>query len=90
MELALELITDICMDIGMAILLVSLIRRGGAWVPGARLLSATVGLGFVFGTIAAGMRGINAFVIPDALGFILSYSAFLFTFPGKKAEGSGK
>ena len=90
MELALELITDICMDIGMAILLASLIRRGGARVPGARLLSATVGLGFVFGTIAAGMRGVNAFVIPDALGFILSYSAFLFTFPEKKTEGSGK
>ena len=90
MELALELITDICMDIGMAILWVSLIRRGGARVPGARLLSATVALGFVFGTVAAGMRGVNAFVIPDALGFILSYSAFLFTFPGKKAEGSGK
>ena len=85
MELALELITDICIDIGMAILLFTLIRKSGN-----RILSATVGLGFVFGTIAAGMRGINAFVIPDALGFILSYSAFLFTFPGKKSEGSGK
>lgn len=90
MELALELITDICIDIGMAILLFTLIRKSGKRIPGARLLSATVGLGFVFGTIAAGMRGINAFVIPDALGFILSYSAFLFTFPGKKPEGSGK
>ena len=88
MELALELITDICIDIGMAILLFTLIRKSGKRIPGARLLSATVGL--VFGTIAAGMRGINAFVIPDALGFILSYSAFLFTFPGKKSEGSGK
>ncbi|HBF14189.1 MAG TPA: hypothetical protein DDW30_00610 [Clostridiales bacterium] len=90
MKLALELITDICLNIAMATLLVGLIRRRGERIPCARLLSATVGLGFVFGTVAAGMRGINAFVIPDALGFILSYSAFLFTFPGKKAEGKNK
>mgnify|MGYP006886765848 FL=1 len=90
MEITLELIADICVDIAMAILLWNLISKKGKLIPCARLLSATFGIGFIIGTIAAGIRGINAFIIPDALGFILSYTAFLFTFPGRKSEADGK
>ena len=68
----------------------NLISKKGKRIPCARLLSATFGIGFIIGTVAAGIRGINAFIIPDALGFILSYTAFLFTFPGRKSEADGK
>lgn len=90
MEITLELIADIFVDIAMAILLWNLISKKGKRIPCARLLSATFGIGFIIGTVAAGIRGINAFIIPDALGFILSYTAFLFTFPGRKSEADGK
>lgn len=90
MEITLELIADICVDIAMAILLWNLISKKGKRIPCARLLSATFGIGFVIGTVAAGIRGINALIVPDALGFILSYTAFLFTFPGRKSEADGK
>ena len=90
MEITLELIADICVDIAMAILLWNLISKKGKRMRCARLLSATFGIGFIIGTVAAGIRGINAFIIPDALGFILSYTAFLFTFPGRKSEADGK
>ncbi len=90
MEITLELIADICVDIAMAILLWNLISKKGKRIPCARLLSETFGIGFIIGTVAAGIRGINAFIIPDALGFILSYTAFLFTFPGRKSEADGK
>lgn len=90
MEVTLELIADICIDIGMAVLLWNLISKKGKRIPCARIISATFGVGFIIGTVAAGIRGINAFIIPDALGFVLSYTAFLFTFPGRKSEADGK
>lgn len=90
MEITLELIADICVNIAMAILLWNLISKKEKRIPCARLLSATFGIGVIIGTVAAGIRGINAFIIPDALGFILSYTAFLFTFPGRKSEADGK
>ncbi len=90
MEVTLELIADICIDIAMAILLRNLIRKNGKPVPAARLISATFGIGFIAGTISAGIRGMSAFIIPDALGFILSYTAFLLTFPERKSEADSK
>ena len=90
MEIALELIADICVDIGMAIFLWNLIRKNGKRIPCARLISTTFGVGFVIGTVAAGIRGMSVFIIPDALGFLLSYTAFLFTFPGRKSEADGR
>lgn len=90
MEIILEFAADICIVIGMAILLRNLISKQGKRIPGARLISATFGIGFIIGTVAAGIRGINIFIIPDALGFIISYTAFLFTFPKKQSEADGK
>lgn len=90
MNVTLELIADICVDLAMAILLWKLIAKGGKPIPGSRLIAATFGIGFVAGTIAAGLRGAVPLVILDALGFMLSYTAFLFTFPGRKSEGGSK
>ena len=90
MNIALELIADICVDLAMAILLWNLISKGTKPIPGSRLIAATFGVGFVMGTISAGLRGALPLVVPDALGFMLSYTAFLFTFPGRKSEGDNK
>ena len=90
MNVTLELIADICVDLAMAVLLWNLISKGGKPIPGSRLIAATFGIGFVMGTIAAGLRGAVPLVIPDALGFMLSYTAFLFTVPERKSEGDSK
>ena len=90
MNIALELIADICVDLAMAILLWNLISKGGKPIPGSRLIAATFGVGFVIGTISAGLRGALPLVFPDALGFMLSYTAFLFTFPDRKSGGDDK
>ena len=90
MNIALELIADICVDLAMAILLWKLISKSGKPIPGSRIIAATFGIGFVMGTISAGLRGALPLVVPDALGFMLSYTAFLFTFPGRKSEGDNK
>ena len=83
-------IADIFIDIGLAIFLLNLINKKGERILCARLISVTFGIGFVIGTVSAGIRGINVFVIPDVLGFILSYTAFLFTFPEIKSEVDDK
>lgn len=85
-ELILEMAGDICLDIAMAILLWNLICKSRRCIPGARLIAIAFGIGFAIGTVESGLRGLNVFIIPDALGFILSYTAFLFTFPGRKPE----
>lgn len=90
MDYALELIVDICIDLAMAILLWNLISKRGKHILCSRLISATFGIGFIIGTISAGLRGIVVLAVPDALGFMLSYTAFLFTISGRKREADNK
>ena len=73
MEITSELLTDICVGIGIAIFLWNLINRKENRIPCIHRISAVFGSGFVIGLIGAGIRGINAFMVPGALGFILSY-----------------
>lgn len=86
MKVILELAADVCLDIAMVILLLNVIRNNGTPMPSARLIAATFAVGFAISTIASGVRGMSAFIIPDVLGFHLAYTAFLFTFPGRQAE----
>ena len=86
MEFTLELILYICFDIAAAILLFGIARDGKGSIPCGRLVAGMFGLGFVFATIASGVRGISVFLIPDIIGFVLSYSAFIFTFPIRTEE----
>ena len=86
MKIILELAADICLDISTVILLWNVIRKNGTPIPAARLVAATFAVGFALSTIASGVRGISAFIIPDVLGFHLAYTAFLFTFPGRQME----
>ena len=86
MEFVLELILYICLDIAAAILLYGIARRGNRSVPCGRLIAGMFGLGFVFATIASGVRGMSVFLVPDIIGFVLSYSAFIFTFPTRTEE----
>lgn len=90
MNITLELIADICVDLAMAVLLWNLISKSGKPIPGSRIIAATFGIGFAIGTISAGLRGAVPMVIPDVLGFMLSYTAFVFTFSGRKSEGNNK
>ncbi len=86
METFLEMAADICLDIAVAALLLNVIRGGERQMPGARLTAAVFAVGFVLGTVSSGLRGINLYIVPDVLGFVLSYTAFVFTFPRKKSE----
>lgn len=90
MSSTLELIADICVDLAIAVLLWNLISKDGKPISGSRLIAATFSIGFVVGTISAWLRGAVPSVIPDALSFMLSYTAFLFTFPRRKSEGDNK
>ncbi len=83
------LLADICVGIGMAIFLWNLINRKENRLPCVRRISAVFGSGFVIGMISAGIRGINAFMVLGALGLILSYTAFLFTFVERRSEADG-
>ncbi|MDY4230858.1 MAG: hypothetical protein SOX74_02095 [Candidatus Faecousia sp.] len=53
-------------------------------------MALTMGVGFVLGVVARCIDGVNLLLIPDALGAMLSYTAVLMSFPGKKAEEACK
>lgn len=89
MELTLELIADVCIDLGMAIFLWNLVAKKGQNVPFPRLISATFTVGFIMGTIAAAISGSVAFVVLDVIGFILSGAALLFCLFGR-SEANNK
>ena len=90
MNITLELVADICVDLAMAVLLWNLISKDAKPISGSRLIAVTFSIGFVVGTISAGLRGSIPLVISDALGFMLSYTAFIFTFSGRKSEDDRK
>lgn len=88
MELVFELITAALFDLSMLLLVLRLAAGKGHTNQGFyRFLSATFGVGFLM-SIAANRiaNGSIADLVLLMLGFMLSYTAFVFTFPITKKE----
>lgn len=81
MALTLEIFTEIMFDAAMLIFVLRLARHIGQKVPGAEFTSVLTGIGFILYGIAKYVSGGSyAVYILSLLGFMLSYTAFIFTF----------
>lgn len=81
MALTLEIFTEIMFDAAMLIFVLQLSRHIGQKVPGAEFTSVLTGIGFILYGIAKCVSGGSyAVYILSLLGFMLSYTAFIFTF----------
>lgn len=81
MALTLEIFTEIMFDAAMLIFVLQLARHIGQKVPGAGFMSVLTGIGFILYGIAKCVSGGSyAVYILSLLGFMLSYTAFIFTF----------
>ncbi len=88
--LILESLMLIFLDAAMLMLVVQLARLArtdGKNLPHARLISAAMGVGFLLGTLLQVLNDNTLLVYLNALGFMLSYTAFLFSVWQKKPEG---
>lgn len=90
MELLFEVLMSVMLDAAMIVLVVQLIKMPAEKRKNYRLLSGTFAAGFVFGIAAKCLFCKNNFVaILFAVGFILAYTAFVFTFPEKRRQHEG-
>ena len=81
MALTLEIFTEIMFDAAMLIFVLQLARHIGQKVPGAGFTSVLTCIGFILYGIAKCVSGGSyAVYILSLLGFMLSYTAFIFTF----------
>lgn len=80
-----EIITDIMLDLSMFVLVAGILRGGHGRNTEYRIISATFAIGFLVSLIGKYIAGGGcAAAVLCALGFMLAYAAFVFTFP----EGS--
>ena len=81
MKFALEVLTCVMLDAAMLVFVFELVRKRAKGNASKRITSACMGLGFLICCISEVMRtdGYAVFVL-GALGFMLSYTAFVFTF----------
>ena len=78
-------------DIAMLYLILKSAGSDGGDKAVCRLISAAFGVGFLTGIISVCLFGGSYTVLVlDALGFMLSYTAFVFTFTGKKKHNEGR
>ncbi len=90
MELLFEVLMSVMLDAAMIVLILKLIKMPGEKRKNYRVLSGTFAAGFIFGIAAKCLFAQSHLVtILFAVGFILAYTAFVFTFPekGQKHEG---
>lgn len=85
MKLVLEILTGVLLDAAMLVLVLHLLKAPEEEKRGCRPAALTFAVGFALGTTAQCLAGESpAAVILCALGFMLAYTAFLFTFPEKR------
>ena len=81
MSFAFEFFTDIMLDAAMLIMVLSLARRGAHGSRFERLTAFCMGIGFLLYCAAKAVSGASCTLFVLAvLGFMLSYTAFLFAF----------
>lgn len=85
METVFEIIMDVLLDAATLFLVLHLIKIADCEKKSYRLVSGTFAVGFAFGVAAECIaKDSAAAVILYALGFMLAYTAFVFTFPEKR------
>lgn len=81
MKFAIEVLTCVMLDAAMLVLVFNLAYRRANGNKTERFISASMGLGFLACCISKAVStGGYAVLVLAALGFMLSYSAFVFTF----------
>ncbi len=86
MATVINIIMAVMVDIATAVLVLKLVTDAIARNGWTRFASATMALGFVCACVGEFLAGINvALLILSFLGFMLSYTAFVFSFPRRNA-----
>ncbi len=81
MNITLEMIIGILLDIAMLLFILNIVHKINSRNTTERFTALTMGVGFLIYCISRAIAGESyALLIPGALGFMLSYTAFLFTF----------
>lgn len=77
-----EIIMFLCFDISLAFVIANSLRKNESGE--GRVFSAVMGVGMLLGTVRACIENDScALLFATALGFMLSYAAFLFSLPRK-------
>lgn len=91
METIIEAIMGVMFDAAMVLLIMRLLGAEKEEKKKYRFISAVFAVGFLLGTISKCLSGGSPLtLILFALGFMLSYTAFVFTFPGKRNQNEGR
>lgn len=91
METIIEAIMGIMFDAAMVLLIMRLLGAEKEEKKKHRFISAVFVVGFLLGTASKCLSGGSPLtLILFALGFMLSYTAFVFTFPGKRNQNEGR
>lgn len=76
-----EIFTDIMLDLAMLAMVLNLVVKKAHGDIAERFVTAGMGLGFLVCCISKGLSGSGYMLLTlTALGFMLSYTAFVFTF----------
>lgn len=90
MEKWLESLMAVSLDAAVLSLILCLVRDAGARGIRTRLTAAAFGIGFLLGVVSnVLMDGSRLVLMLFALGFMLSYTAFVFTFPEARKRHEG-
>ena len=84
MEQVLMLWMGIFWDIALLRLTLRTVRRAGERNESVQFSALTFGMGSALGVAFCALSGLTAPMIAFALGFMLSYAAFVFTLPEKR------
>lgn len=85
MQSVLEIIMNVFLDAAMLFLVLHLLKTQDCKKKNYRLASGTFAVGFALGAVAKCFsKGNPSSIIMYALGFMLAYTAFVFTFPEKR------
>ncbi len=92
METIIEAIMGVMFDAAMVLLIMRLLGAAEKEEKKKyRFISAVFVVGFLLGTASKCLSGGSPLtLILFALGFMLSYTAFVFTFPGKRNQNEGR
>ena len=90
MELLLEILMGVLLDAAMLLLVLHLMKATNAERKHYCFLSGTFTAGFLCGIAASYLAGSGYIVLTlFAIGFMLSYTAFVFSFPVKRKHHEG-
>lgn len=91
MKSVLEIIMAALLDSAMLILLLSTLKKPCAEKKDNRFVSVAFAAGFALGVVGKYLeKGSIAAMVLYALGFMLAYTVFLFTFPEKRRRNENR